>query len=618
MNQTGLLRRCAALALSAALLAGMTGTALAADRVFQDVAADSPYAAAVEALAQKGVVQGAGNGVFAPDTALNPAQLAAFLARIAGAAVNQSVVNTGIADDGWSGAYLSWAVDNGIITLSDTVGQYTSLDAGQVNGILSAFAAYLGIEAPTVTAAGAAVTRGEAVQALAQLAGQSFHHAAGTGYQTVTSAQDWGPAISKVILSLGTDVDPASVTADKFQVLSDRIYDETSHVAARTVTSAYVSDAQGNQAESGSYVTLELKIGPDETAGSPFNYEFATSGHNVYVITLYYISLTQPLTAADGLPLSMDRTSRIGDGGTVTPLADQFQLDSYTAEDGITLKYAWWTPEETAADGSTPLIIWLHGAGEGGENPYVALIGNKVVNLITDGIQQYFGAAGAQVLVPQTPTIWLDKDGTNTYMGPEDTGRSYYTDALMGLIETYVAAHPEVDADRIYIGGCSNGGYMTVNMLMEFPGYFAAAYPVCEAYDVAWITDAKIDAIKDTPIWITAAKTDGTVPLFQGETDPANFSVYHLTLDENGDPIPLDNYSNALYDRLVAAGAADVHYSLFDKVEDTTGLYFQADGVTPYEYMGHWSWLYILNNQCVDTIGGREVTLFDWLSQQSK
>lgn len=290
MKQTGLLRRCAALALSAALLAGMTGTALAADRVFQDVAADSPYAAAVETLAQKGVVQGTGGATFAPDTALNAAQLAAFLARIAGAAV----------------------------------------------------------------------TRGEAVQALAQLAGQSFHHAAGTGYQTVTSAQDWGPAISKVILSLGTDVDPASVTADKFQVLSDRIYDETSHVAARTVTSAYVSDAQGNQAESGSYVTLELKIGPDETAGSPFNYEFATSGHNVYVITLYYISLTQPLTAAD------------------------------------------------------------------------------------------------------------------------------------------------------------------------------------------------------------------------------------------------------------------VHYSLFDKVEDTTGLYFQADGVTPYEYMGHWSWLYTLNNQCVDTIGGREVTLFDWLSQQSK
>ena len=76
-------------------------------------------------------------------------------------------------------------------------------------------------------------------------------------------------------------------------------------------------------------------------------------------------------------------------------------------------------------------------------------------------------------------------------------------------------------------------------------------------------------------------------------------------------------YSNALYDRLVNAGAENVHYSLFDKVLDTTGLYMDETG-EPYEYDGHWSWLYTLNNQCVEEIDGKETSLFAWLANQRR
>lgn len=171
-------------------------------------------------------------------------------------------------------------------------------------------------------------------------------------------------------------------------------------------------------------------------------------------------------------------------------------------------------------------------------------------------------------------------------------GTSYYTQALMNLIEAYVSEHHEIDTDRIYIGGCSNGGYMTVNMLIEYPDYFAAAYPVCEAYAPGWLDDGKIAALKDIPIWLTAAWTDKTV-------------------------LP-DNHSSALYDSLVTAGAQDIHYSLFEKVVDTSGKYFQKDGKTPYEYQGHWSWIYTLNNECLEETDGAEVSVFEWLSQHSK
>lgn len=59
--------------------------------------------------------------------------------------------------------------------------------------------------------------------------------------------------------------------------------------------------------------------------------------------------------------------------------------------------------------------------------------------------------------------------------------RSIYTDTLIELIQKYVEEHPGIDQNRIYIGGCSNGGYMTMNLLFEKPDYFAAAYPVCDA-----------------------------------------------------------------------------------------------------------------------------------------
>ena len=66
------------------------------------------------------------------------------------------------------------------------------------------------------------------------------------------------------------------------------------------------------------------------------------------------------------------------------------------------------------------------------------------------------------------------------------------------------------------------------------------------------------------------------------------------------------------------AGATNVHYSLYDKVIDTSGRFFKEETQEPYEYNGHFSWIYVFNNECADTIDGEGVALFDWLSQQKK
>lgn len=453
-------------------------------------------------------------------------------------------------------------------------------------------------------------------------------------YKTVTEGFDWGPAITKVIINIGYAIDGPSLSKDTFSISSVRKYNAadpktmnqedrpTVEIKKRDVTAIYLSDANGTADENGTYITAEMKVGPDMPESSPFYYNPKIE-LNTYVDTSYIIKIAEggSLLAKDGKTVIMNPTDKSGYDGNYNILADEFDTAGSYTNGSITLKYASYTPK-TASNkkGSNPLIIWLHGAGEGGQNPTLALLGNKVVNLASQKIQSFFGKTGAYVLVPQCKTIWMDYDGMGTY---NDTvkgsgGKSFYTETLIGLIKYYVSKHPEIDSGRLYIGGCSNGGFMTMNMIINFPDYFAAAFPVCESYSAKWLTHERVEAIKNIPVWLTAAKPDGTVPIYKGTMDYDTME-FKFDLDENGNKIALDDFSNAAYSRLKKAGAKDVHYSLWDKVADTSGKYFKAGSTSePYEYLGHFSWIYALNNECKDNIGGKEVSLFQWLSEQSK
>ena len=451
-------------------------------------------------------------------------------------------------------------------------------------------------------------------------------------YTVVTEGKDWGPAVTKLILNPGVELDASSIHPGKFAVSSTRVFpdvdymtyemsDPLPHEEEREVTAAYLSDEQGQAQDGGAYLILELAVAPYLEAGSPFWFNLLIN-MNEYIDITHTVSTVEPLTAADGRAVRLT-AENVTNAGNVTLLADDFDTTgryTYSYDGGnreIGLTYASWFPGKSDAAGSTPLIIWLHGMGEGGADPNVAILGNKVVNLITDEIQQYFGDTGAAVLAPQSPTMWLDTSGTgNMAMGTANS-ESFYTEALMSLIVEFVNGHPEIDATRLYIGGCSNGGYMTINMLVSYPGVFAAAYPVCEPYANDWLTGEKLAALADTPIWLTAAKSDTIVTLYEGYWDEEPPFLYHVTADDSGQEVPVYEYSNALFDRLTKAGAADIHYSLFDKVLDTTGQYANESG-EPYEYDGHWSWIYTLNNQCAEEIGGKETTIFEWMSNQRR
>ncbi|MEM8888286.1 MAG: glucan-binding protein, partial [Bacteroidota bacterium] len=57
----------------------------------------------------------------------------------------------------------------------------------------------------------------------------------------------------------------------------------------------------------------------------------------------------------------------------IIPLIDEFDLNGKFSDGDIHLTYASFSPK-TAAKGKRPLLIWLHGGGEGGTDTSIPLI----------------------------------------------------------------------------------------------------------------------------------------------------------------------------------------------------------------------------------------------------
>ncbi|WP_088340651.1 prolyl oligopeptidase family serine peptidase [Robiginitalea sediminis] len=400
-------------------------------------------------------------------------------------------------------------------------------------------------------------------------------------YRIVVEGFDWGPAVNKVVLDFGQTLD--SVPEGSFTVLATRKTDlaelpEDTASGEREVLGAYISDASGNRQSKGEYLTLVLSVNPQMRLASPFHY-----ARNEKVRGNFWVDYQVGVTH---LPSSRTWTWKTG---RIMPQADRFRLDgSFEYAPGKSLSYAHYTP--TTGSGKKPLLIWLHGGGEGGTDPTIALLGNRAANYASPEIQQIFG--GAYVLVPQTPTFWMNREGGGYTRGDVD---DIYHAGLMALIQDYVERHPEIDRNRIYVGGCSNGGYMSLKLILEHPDYFAAGYISALAYHSEFLSDAQIRSIRNVPIWFIHSKDDPvTVP------------------EETVVPI---------YNRLMAAGARKVHFSFYDHVTDITGQYGGED----FHYSGHWSWIYSHANTAMRDFDGKPVrlgntpvTVMQWLAAQKK
>ena len=373
----------------------------------------------------------------------------------------------------------------------------------------------------------------------------------------VVGAYDGGPAVDKVVLTF-RDAIPSSATSGRHLTLG-----WGNSTMGTNNDRTYLSDRKGNQVNSASskYVTIEYT--PTYSGYgfgsnlSPFNYN-NNGGYNSW----------KPL---NNVRLNISNWE-VGEftytsfNGTLTaeyyvPSLDTWDLSGVHTKDGVNINYATYSPEVPEGE-KRALIVWLHGQGEGfSERDNVdirtTVLGNKVTPLAENPIQSHF-EGGAFVIAPQAPTYWMD-----TLNGGSGAAGSYskYFAALEELLRTYVASNPQIDATRVYVGGCSNGGWCTLEVVARMGDFFAACYPVCPPYNRVHFDDNMFANLVKVPMWIVTANNDTTVGLGNA-SNPQN--------------------AKALYLDLLAAGKEDLYFSLFTNVT--------ADGIS---YMGHFSWIYV-------------------------
>jgi predicted peptidase len=139
------------------------------------------------------------------------------------------------------------------------------------------------------------------------------------------------------------------------------------------------------------------------------------------------------------------------------------------------IHYLLFTPEITSGK-KYPLVIFLHGAGErGNDNKSQLKHGARVFTTAENQAKR-----PCFVIAPQCP-----KDQWWSGKNLED---------VITIVEKF-AKDPRVDTSRIYITGLSMGGFGTWSIIAQRPKLFAAAIPICGGGNPA---DAK--TIKHIPI----------------------------------------------------------------------------------------------------------------------
>ena len=149
-----------------------------------------------------------------------------------------------------------------------------------------------------------------------------------------------------------------------------------------------------------------------------------------------------------------------------------------------------------------PLVIFLHGAGERG-NDNCAQLKHCIRYFVDDTITGHYPFL---LMVPQCPDgkRWVNTD----WSLPEHKMDSMPTAELRGVIAVLdsLVDVGAVDSTRVYICGISMGGFGTWDALQRWPEKFAAAIPICGGGDPAFA-----NVMKDIPIYIFHGMLDRIV-----------------------------------------------------------------------------------------------------------
>jgi predicted peptidase len=170
---------------------------------------------------------------------------------------------------------------------------------------------------------------------------------------------------------------------------------------------------------------------------------------------------------------------------------DAFQQFEFTDPNtGITLKYNLYIPKDYDANRSYPLVLFIHDGGVVSTDPRTTLIqGLGGVIWATPSEQ---AKRESFVLAPQySYTIVNDNSEATRDL-----------DVTVDLVKAVVSQY-NIDKNRVYTTGQSMGCMASIEMMIRYPGMFAAALLVAGQWDAT-----KMSVLTQAKMWVIVSEGD--------------------------------------------------------------------------------------------------------------
>ncbi len=151
-----------------------------------------------------------------------------------------------------------------------------------------------------------------------------------------------------------------------------------------------------------------------------------------------------------------------------------------------------------------PLVVFLHGAGERG-NDNAKQLAYLPTWLAEPEMREKFPC---YVVAPQCPDgrVW----GSLDWRQKKTNYDEQLTDelaAVVAIVEQLIASEA-IDADRVYLTGLSMGGYGTWELATRRRDLFAAAAPLCGGGDAT-----QVKPLVDLPLWAWHGDQDPVIDI---------------------------------------------------------------------------------------------------------
>ncbi|MGD9163100.1 MAG: prolyl oligopeptidase family serine peptidase [Desulfobacteraceae bacterium] len=162
----------------------------------------------------------------------------------------------------------------------------------------------------------------------------------------------------------------------------------------------------------------------------------------------------------------------------------------------------------------TPLILFLHGAGERG---------NDLTKVKVHGPPKI---------------VEKQKDFPFIVVSPQCPEGQWWTDNLdtiINLLDEIITQY-NVDEDRVYLTGLSMGGFGSWALAAKYPDRFAAIAPVCGG-----ALQYNAYSLVNVPIWIFHGAKDTTVPVFRSQ------EMFDI-IEKRGGDVKITIYPDAYHD----------------------------------------------------------------------